>query len=437
MLLLAGVVALATMGAHAGDSLVQMMILFALAKISPTNGFFYPSPFPSRFRDDCVSSEAKRTASPAWMAWPGDRETDAPEITRRSFSSASAVAVMGPALMYPTAPANAVPVASPSIVLPNTRRLAIPQIGYGLYKTPVDQSYRGSMIALCQAGIRYLDTAMAYENSSEVGRAIHDVEGVFPVKYAGLSDKEPPVNRGGRIDRTKIFLATKVDNASQSSDVKAVRTAVLNHLREMNVARVDMLSVHSPLTDKGRRLGTYAAICGLVEEGFVGAAGVCNYGVGALDEILSAGLPPPAVNQLELSPFNQHKDIAAWAADHGTVLSCAAWSKLSGVTGPQDGWGKVAAIANLRNVSKAQVLVRWSLQKGYICVPRAGTSSEKERKSILENSYDGVRDISLNNEEMGILNSLDVKWKAGTLGRRDGWLESDVRGKNWEPTEFL
>jgi diketogulonate reductase-like aldo/keto reductase len=49
-----------------------------------------------------------------------------------------------------------------------------------------------------------------------------------------------------------------------------------------------------------------------------------------IDEITSAGLPPPSVNQLELSPFNQHKDVAQWAKEHDTVVSCGAYSKLSG-----------------------------------------------------------------------------------------------------------
>jgi len=361
-------------------------------------------------------------------------------FTRRSFSYVSSAAAISLALpQSSTCAASEISFGDsgdpPLVTLLNG--LAIPAVGYGLYKTPFSQSYRGTTIALCKANVRYFDTAMAYGNAAEVGRAIKDIGGVFPTRYMGLSDKESPKLRDRRIGRKDLFLATKVDNASQSANAAAVRRSVLDHLRIMKMSYVDMCSVHSPLTDKSRRLGTYAALCDLVKEGIVRSVGVCNYGVQALDEIVSAGLPLPAVNQLELSPFNQHKDVVDWADSYGMKLSCAPWSKLSGATGPQDGWAKLSAMAKSRNATKAQILVRWSLQKGYICVPRSGTSSKVERMAIIENSGYGVKDLVLNNDEMKILDSLDVQWKAGTLGRRDGWSDDDVKSSQWEPTDYV
>lgn len=89
-------------------------------------------------------------------------------------------------------------------------------------------------------------------------------------------------------------------------------------------------------------------------------------------------------------------------------------------------------------MTKAQVLVRWSLQKGYVCVPRSAATSKLERIAIAENSYGGVNtedgSCILSDEEMSIIDALNVDWKAGQLGRRDGWSDEDVTDMNWEPT---
>mmetsp|Transcript_16721 Transcript_16721/g.24401 ORF Transcript_16721/g.24401 Transcript_16721/m.24401 type:complete len:93 (+) Transcript_16721:1-279(+) len=92
-------------------------------------------------------------------------------------------------------------------------------------------------------------------------------------------------------------------------------------------------------------------------------------------------------------------------------------------------------------MTKAQVLVRWSLQKGYVCVPRSGAGSKIERIAIAENAYGGVNPeggrFILTKEEIDLLDALDIDWKAGKLGRRDGWGDDDVVGPDWDPTSFV
>lgn len=185
------------------------------------------------------------------------------------------------------------------------------------------------------------------------------------------------------------------------------------------------------------------------EDGLIRSVGVCNYGVGPLRELREAGLRLPAVNQLELSPFNTHAMTRNFCETEGIALGCGAWSKLSGVNGPTDGWNavcKLAAAASTRRtkmgggvVTPAQVLVRWSLQKGYVCVPRSGVGSIPERLAIGENSYGGVNeeDFVLSAKEMKVLDGLDVEYTTGRLGRRDGWEDSDVGGLEWDPTDVV
>jgi diketogulonate reductase-like aldo/keto reductase len=169
--------------------------------------------------------------------------------------------------------------------------------------------------------------------------------------------------------------------------------------------------------------------------------GVCNYGVGALKEIEETGMELPCMNQLELSPFNQHKDVIEWCQKRGVAVGCGAWSKLSSADGPQGGWAKLADIAKNKGMTKAQILVRWSLQKGFVCVPRSDSAFKIERVAIAENSYGGVNPpgggFVLTDEEMRILDGLDEGLQAGKLGRRDGWGDDDVTGPDWDPTSFV
>jgi len=222
-----------------------------------------------------------------------------------------------------------------------------------------------------------------------------------------------------------------------------VGRSVKKAIAELGVGYLDMVSIHSPLTDKERRLTTYQALLQLRDGGFVKAVSVCNYGVKHLQEIADLVGDNigdyPAMNQLELSPFNQHGDVVNWCNTNGVAVGCSAWSKLSGVDGPAEGWAVLSDLAKAKGVTKAQLLVRWSLQKGYVCVPRSGSKSKVERVAIAENSYGGVNPTDtkfvLSQEDMTILDGLDIGYKAGRLGRRDGWADEDVTGPDWDPTE--
>ena len=90
-----------------------------------------------------------------------------------------------------------------------------------------------------------------------------------------------------------------------------MKRCVKGAIAELGVGYLDLVSIHSPLTDKERRLATYQALLELRDAGFVRTVGVCNYGVRPLEEISAmvggdAGADNlPAINQLELSPFNR------------------------------------------------------------------------------------------------------------------------------------
>jgi len=237
----------------------------------------------------------------------------------------------------------------------------------------------------------------------------------------------------------------------------------------MDLDYFDLVSIHSPLTTKEKRLATYQALLDVQHNtnSIRAGIGVCNYGIAPLQEILDAGLPLPRMNQLELSPFNQHRKVVQFCKKHDIVVGCAAWSKFSNPdTGPIPEWTIVGKLAKVHQVTKAQLLVQWSVQSGYCCVPRSSSTVKLERTAIIENSYGGTNILYkqqhesidkddgtttttsvilprpnfreapfvLSDAEMTLLNGLDVQWPAGKLRRTDGWTESDILNSKWDPT---
>jgi diketogulonate reductase-like aldo/keto reductase len=355
--------------------------------------------------------------------------------------------------------------------------IQIPRVGYSLYKTAPELVSRCTAIAL-RAGVRHFDVASLYGSNAEIAAPLkmylgNGLKGLAKVykeekdellelldatslageKHAvetigfGSRSISPTIDgsAGGRQRRESLFISHKISNAEQSTDAVAVGRSVKKAIAELGVGYLDMVSIHSPLTDKERRLATYQALQQLRDGGFVKAISVCNYGVGPLEEIAALVGDNigdyPAMNQLELSPFNQHSEVVNWCRNNGVAVGCSAWSKLSGVDGPAEGWAVLSDLAKAKGVTKAQLLVRWSLQKGYVCVPRSGSKSKLERVAIAENSYGGVNPIDtkfvLSQEDMKILDGLDIGYKAGRLGRRDGWADEDVTGPDWDPTEVV
>jgi diketogulonate reductase-like aldo/keto reductase len=341
--------------------------------------------------------------------------------------------------------------ADPSrLLLSAERGLSIPRVGYSLYKTTEDQVADGVLLAL-QAGVRHLDTGSQYGPTTNVilGKVLQSyikrgVEAKSSDYEAFLSSSKDvaaaeklieTTNSMGRPQRRQdLFLTHKVSNAEQSTSQRQVMRAVQQQRSNLKLDYIDLAMIHSPLTDSSRRLVTYQALLELQTRGIVRSVGVANYGVGPLQEIVDAGLPAPAVIQLILSPFHRHHEVIDWANQHGSVVSCSAWSKLSSAEGPQKGWSVLADIAQQRKMTKAQVLVRWAVQMGYVCVPRSSAKFKVESRAIFENSWEGTKSLVLTEAEMKTLNALDEQLPAGRLGITDGWDAPDIVNEQWDPT---
>jgi methylglyoxal/glyoxal reductase len=259
----------------------------------------------------------------------------------------------------------------------------IPWLGLGVYRSSPGRETQQAVEWALEFGYRHVDTAAVYRNENDVGAAIRE---------SGLS-------------RSELFVTTKLANENQGYD-QTLR-AIDRSLERLGFEFVDLYLVHWPLPDK--RLESWRAMEKILERGQAKAIGVSNYMAWHLRELLEHCDVVPAVNQIELSPFNvrSRNDVVTLCREHGIVVE--AYSPLTKARRLED--DTIVSIANRHDRSPAQVMIRYALEKGFVVLPK---STHRER--ILENSR--VFDFALDEAEIERLDALDEGLATG-----------------WDPTE--
>lgn len=245
---------------------------------------------------------------------------------------------------------------------------SIPVIGFGTYMLKGSSCTKAVLNAI-KAGYRHIDTAEFYSNEGAVGKAIQKSE----------------------LKREKLFVTSKVWDARGE---KAVRKILTDTLKEMGISYLDLYLMHSPYY--GNLIPTYKAMLKFKNEGLIKAVGVSNFGVQHLQGLANAGLPPPSVNQIELHPFLQQKEIVDYCNKAGIVVE--AYSPLSKGHFIDD--PIISKIAKTIKKSNAQVMIRWSLQRGFVVLPKSGNLNR------IKENFD-VFDWTLSDIQMDQLDALE------------------------------
>ncbi|TDD55094.1 aldo/keto reductase [Saccharopolyspora elongata] len=253
----------------------------------------------------------------------------------------------------------------------------IPQLGFGVFQVP-DAETTAAVAAALQAGYRSIDTATIYGNEAGVGRAIAE---------SGIA-------------RDELFVTTKLWNADQGYDTTL--EAFDRSLDALGLDHVDMYLIHWPTPARDLYLETWKAIEKLVADGRVRAAGVSNFQPAHLRRLLDNSALVPAVNQIELHPGLQQRELRALHAERG--IATEAWSPLA--QGALLRESTVTEIAARHGKSPAQVVIRWHLQLGNIVIPKSVTPSR-----IRENI--DVFDFALAEDEMTAIAALDRGLRTG------------------------
>lgn len=263
----------------------------------------------------------------------------------------------------------------------------LPTIGFGVFQTPPDQTTDAVSEAL-KVGYRHIDTAAAYANERGVGESIA---------------------RSG-IPRDELFIETKVWISDYGYD--ATLHAFEKSAGKLGVDALDLLILHQALPSAwNATVAAYQALERLLAQGKVRAIGVSNFMPEHLTALLKVTEVVPAVNQIEMHPYFQQKELLAFNAEHGILTQ--AWSPIGGITFYRDGKSGstlddpvIKSIAESHGKSPAQVMLRWHIQEGRSVIPKSVTP-----KRIAEN-FD-VFDFDLTAEELKQLDALDTGIRGG------------------------
>lgn len=257
--------------------------------------------------------------------------------------------------------------------------VSIPQLGFGVWQVPDDEVAPAVETALSD-GYRHIDTAKAYENEAGVGRAL------------AASD----------VPRDEVFVTTKLWNSDQGYDQTLAAFAESHDKLGANTP-VDLYLIHWPVPQKDAYVETFKALLKLRDEGKIRVAGVCNFEVEHLQRLKDETGEFPAINQIELHPLLQQKQLRGFHAANDIVTE--AWSPLaSGGDVLQD--ETIAQIATKHGKTPAQVILRWHLQLGNVVIPKSVTPSR-----IAEN-FD-IFDFELDADDLAAIEKLDQGHRTG------------------------
>jgi 2,5-diketo-D-gluconate reductase A len=250
----------------------------------------------------------------------------------------------------------------------------------GRTKTAVAEALR--------VGYRHIDTAAGYANERGVGEAI---------AASGLA-------------RSDVFIETKIWISDYGYD--ETLHSFTKSAGKLGVEQIDLLLLHQPLPSAfDRTLGAYRALETLMADGKVRAIGISNFMPHHLERFLPEVEVTPAVNQIEVHPYFQQRDLQRLNSKHGIVTQ--AWAPIGGITFYRPGFSKstlddpvIGGIAQGHGKSSAQVMLRWAIQQGRSVIPKSVKPSR-----IAENF--SVFDFELTAEEVAAIDQLDSNERGG------------------------
>ncbi|MBC7713177.1 MAG: aldo/keto reductase [Rhizobacter sp.] len=250
-------------------------------------------------------------------------------------------------------------------------KMKMPTVGFGTWRVSNTEAPEVVNQAL-DAGYRLIDTASMYNNEEGVGKGIKE----------------------NSLSRNEIFLATKLWSNDHGYD-SALR-AMDNSLKKLQTDYIDLFHIHWPVPKQDKYVSTWKALNRLHKEGLAKSIGVCNFQISHLQRLIDETGIIPSVNQVELHPHFQQKELREFHAKHGIVTE--AWSPLARsevFTDPV-----ILSISKKYNKTPSQIVLRWHFESGIIAIPKTSKVSR-----MLENL--NIFDFSLTAEDLKELSKID------------------------------
>ncbi len=249
----------------------------------------------------------------------------------------------------------------------------IPILGFGVFQIADPAECERCVVDAIQVGYNHIDTAASYMNEEAVGKGI----------------------RQSGVARENLFITTKL--WIQSNGYEGALKAFERSLNRLQLDYVDLYLIHQPFGDV---YGEWRAMEELYQQGKIRAIGVSNFQPDRMMDLIIHHKITPAVNQIEVNPFQQQIEAQAFFEANGVAVE--AWAPFAEGRNNIFQNELLVSIAAKYNKSAAQVILRWVVQRGIVALAK---STRKER--MLENI--SVLDFELSAEDMAAITTLDAK----------------------------
>ena len=253
--------------------------------------------------------------------------------------------------------------------------VTIPQLGFGVFQVPQEQTQRVVEDAL-DAGYRHIDTAAAYGNEAGVGAAI----------------------AASGIPREELFITTKLRNGEQGTAAEAFEAS----RQALGLDFIDLYLIHWPVPVQGLFVDAWRALEKIYAAGETRAIGVSNFLQVHLDTLLAETTIVPAVNQIELHPTFQQAALAARTRAHGIAVE--AYSPLG--QGSDLNAEAVTALAKKHAATPAQIVLAWHLGVGNTAIPKT-MHAHRMRENL------AATEVTISRAEMDTITALDSNARIG------------------------
>ncbi|MEH0833373.1 2,5-didehydrogluconate reductase DkgA [Pectobacterium cacticida] len=254
----------------------------------------------------------------------------------------------------------------------------MPQLGLGVWRASSEDTVKAVTEAL-SLGYRAIDTAAIYKNEDAVGQALS----------------------AANLPREEVFITTKLWNSDHLHPQKALEES----LRKLRLDYVDLYLIHWPLPQQNTFVDAWRGLIKLQEQGLVKSIGVSNFHIHHLQRLQEETGVLPVIDQIELHPLLQQKQLHAWNATHH--IQTESWSPLA-----QGGEGVfdhpvIRKLAAKYGKTPAQIVIRWHLDSGLVVIPKSVTPAR-----IKENFE--VFDFRLDKDELSDIAKLDCGKRLGS-----------------------
>lgn len=246
---------------------------------------------------------------------------------------------------------------------------SIPQIGFGVYQIPAEDTERLVLDAI-EVGYRHIDTAWGYFNEGGVGTA---------VRNCGLP-------------RDEIFVTTKVWRQGTEEATESFQ----HSLDAMGLDEIDLLLIHWPAPANDRYVETWESFIAFRDSGRVRSIGVSNFEPEHIDRLIAETGVVPVIDQVELHPFFQQRELRGYLDGKGIVTE--AWGPIARGRVADD--PALVLLANSYGRTPAQLALRWEIQRGIVTIPKSVTPAR------IASNFD-IFDFTISDDDMAMIDALD------------------------------